>query len=280
MIFSFKLQPYIYSLKISIVPTIDWFEKHIIEKLIERSRFKSFEIGNKIEFFKSFGVYKHELNLTKAFDNLVEKKLLFQIRLGYYKLNAYEFISEIRRIKNIEPIGTRSKEMLPMDKYFTGYIERFTLTTQNSWPHRGTYYCCTKKEDNTNWKIIFRANPTKNPRTYYFGSFLDNDSTVLNMWKTIVKVWKKNNQQPVYKKMAEDANQTDFGNNRQAGTAAFEIFRKFGWIHEVSKKGKQIFYQIDKPDEYLDIINKKIPICPRCGLPAPSNFCMNCNLPV
>lgn len=262
------------------MPDKKWFEKHIIDKLIERSRFKSFEIENNIEFFKSFGIYKHDPNLLKAFDDLISKKILFQIRLGHYQLNTFEFISEIRRIKNIEPIGMRSKEMLPMDKYFKGYIEQFTLTTQNSWPHRGIYYCCTKKDDVSDWKIIFRANPTKDPRVYYFGSLMDSDSTILKMWKTVVKIWKKNKKQPIYKKMAEDVNQKDFNNNRQPGTAAFEIFRKFGWIHETGKKGKQIFYQIDKPDEYLDILTKKILICSRCGLPAPDKFCINCDLPI
>lgn len=262
------------------MPDSVWFEKRIIEKLIEKSKSKSFEVGDKIEFFKKFGIYKQDFNLSKAFDNLVERKLLFQIRLGYYVLNAFAFIVEIRRIKDIEPIGNRSKEMIPVDSYFKGYTERFTLTTQNSWPHRGTYYCCTKDDDITNWKIVFRGNPTIKPRPYYFGSLVDSDSTIINMWKTIIKVWNKNNHKPIYKKMAEDVNQKAFGNNRQSGTAAFEIFQRFGWLHEETRKGKQIFYQIDKPDEYLEIINNKIPICPRCGLPAPGKFCMNCNLPV
>ncbi len=205
---------------------------------------------------------------------------MYQIRLGSYILGSHVNIEEIRRIKNIEPFTLFSKAMLPIDKYFKGYTKQFTLTTQNSWPHRGTYYCCTKDEDPSEWKIVFRANPTKMPRTYQFGSVLDKNSKINNMWKTILKVWKKNDCKPIFKKMAEDANPTDFLNNRQPGTAAFEIFRKFKWIHEVDRKGKQIFYQIDKPEEYLEIINKKIPICPRCGLPAPDNFCLNCNLPV
>lgn len=262
------------------MPDPGWFEKRIIEKLIERSKFNSFELADKIEFFKKFGIYKQDPNLSKAFDNLVDKKLLSQVRLGSYILNVYEFMTEIRRMKDIEPIGSRSKEMLPMDSYFKGYTERFTLTTQNSWPYRGTYYCCTKDDDISNWKIIFRAKPTKNPTSYYIGSLFDKESTIISMWKTIIEVWQKNEGKPIFKKMAEDVNQKSFGNNRQRGTAAFEIFQRFGWLHEETRKGKQIFYQIDKPDEYLDIINKKIPICPRCGLPAPDHFCLNCDLPV
>ena len=248
--------------------------------MIERSSNGTFELKNKLELFKSFRRYSSDLNLSKAFDNLVEQKLLFQVSLGSFILGSHAHIGEIRRIKNIEPIGSMSKALVPMDSYFKGYSQQFTLTTQNSWPHRGTYFCCTKEDDPSNWKIIYRADPTKKPNTYYFGSLIDENSRVIKMWKTILEVWNNNDCKPIFKKMAEDNNQKDFGNNRQAGSAAFEMFRKFGWIHEVDRKGKQIFYQIDKPDDYLEIIKKKIPICPRCGMPAYDNYCLNCNLPV
>jgi len=100
------------------------------------------------------------------------------------------------------------------------------------------------------------------------------------MWKTVLEIWNQNNQEPIFKKQVEDINQKDYHNNRQPGIAAFTLFVKFGWIHEVSRKGRQIFYQVDKPDEYLDIINKKVSLCSRCGMPSPDTFCNNCNLHV
>lgn len=174
-----------------------------------------------------------------------------------------------------------SEQMMPIESYFKNYILQFNFTTnKNSWPHRGTYYCCTKKDDPSTWKIIFRANPAKKPRPYNFGSLLDEDSKIMRMWKTVLEVWNENNREPIFKKQAEDRNQKDFDNNRQPGVAAFTLFVKFDWIHEVSRKGKQIFYQIDLPEAYLDILNKKTPICPRCSMPSPDKFCLFCNSPV
>lgn len=174
-----------------------------------------------------------------------------------------------------------SEQMMPVESYFTNHKLQFNFTTdKNSWPHRGTYYCCTQKDDPSIWKIIVRANPAKSPTTYQFGSILEQDSKIIRMWKTVLEIWNQNNQEPIFKKQVEDINQKDYHNNRQPGIAAFTLFVKFGWIHEVSRKGRQIFYQVDKPDEYLDIINKKVSLCSRCGMPSPDTFCNNCNLHV
>ncbi|MBI5146779.1 MAG: hypothetical protein HZA84_06115 [Thaumarchaeota archaeon] len=261
--------------------SLEFWEKRLIERFIERSDRGTFELKNKLDLFKSFGRFKTDPNLSKAFDNLIYRKLILQINLGNYILNSHTSIAEIRRILQTEPIPFMSEQMMPVESYFEGYTLQFNFTTdKNSWPHRGTYYCCTKNDDPSTWKIIFRANPAKKPTSYSFGSLLDNDSKIIRMWKTVLKVWEKYNREPIYKKQAEDINQTDFENNRQPGAAAFALFIRFGWIHEVGRKGKQVFYQIDKPEEHLDLIKKRIPICPRCGIPAPDRFCVYCNLPV
>ena len=259
----------------------EFWEKRLVERFIERSDHGTFQLKNKLELFKSFGRFKIDPNLSIAFDNLINRKLILQINLGNYILNSHTSIEEIRRILQTEPIQFMSEQMMPVESYFADHKLQFNFTTdKNSWPHRGTYYCCTEIDDPSIWKIIVRANPAKKPTTYTFGSFLDNDSRIIRMWKTVLDVWNQNNCESIYKKQAEDVNQKDFDNNRQPGVAAFTLFTRFGWMHEVSRKGKQVFYQIDKPDEYLEIIDKKIPLCRRCGLPAHDNFCINCDHPI
>lgn len=261
--------------------TPEFWEKRLIERFIERSDHGTFELKNKLDLFKSFGRFETDSNLSIAFDNLVTRKLILQINLGHYIMNSHIQIEEIRRILQNEPILFMSEQMMPAERYFTGYELKFNFTTdKNSWPHRGTYYCCTKKDDPSTWKVIVRANPAKQPTSYSFESLLDMDSRIVRMWKSVLKVWSENNNEPIYKKQVEDINQKDYNNNRQPGLAAFTLFVKFGWIHEVSRKGKQIFYQIDKPDGYLEIINKKTPICSRCSIPAPDKFCIHCDVPV
>ena len=44
------------------------------------------------------------------------------------------------------------------------------------------------------------------------------------MWKVILRVWKKYKQTSIWKKRAEDADQTIFGKNRQPSTCAFHLF--------------------------------------------------------
>jgi hypothetical protein len=113
------------------------------------------------------------------------------------------------------------------------------------------------------------------------GSLLDKNSKISKMWKTIVQVWIKNKREPIYKKLAENANQIDFSNNRQPSTAGFTIFQQLGWLKETEKKGNSYYYAVvdeKSHDKYLEKHkNKQMPICPNCGQPAPNYFCFTCN---
>ncbi len=122
--------------------------------------------------FQSFGRFVSDPNLATAFDNLVTRKLILQINLGNYILNSHTSIEEIRRILQMEPIHFMSERMMPVESYFKNHKLQFNFTTdKNSWPHRGTYYCCTQEDDPSVWKIIVRTNPAKSPTFYSFGSF-------------------------------------------------------------------------------------------------------------
>ncbi len=86
------------------MPTVEWFEKRIIERMIERSHKGTYELNNKLNFFKSFRRDGSDPNLEIAFNNLIERRLLLQITLDHFILGTYKNIDELRRIKNIEPI--------------------------------------------------------------------------------------------------------------------------------------------------------------------------------
>lgn len=222
-------------------------------------------------------------NFLKAWEELIKSKIIIETNRNSGKsfiLNTWEKATEIRNIFVTEPIPERAINVKPDKKYFENLVERFTHTTENAWPNQGTYYFCTREDDVYDWIVFFRSKPNKRHTTYNLGSIKDENSTISTMWKVIVNVWKDNEKQPVYKKMAEDRDQKTFGNNRQPATAGFAIFLKFGWIQEVSRRGKQIFYQIKDEEQHNKIIYGKIPMCPRCGLPAPGQFCLNCDQPI
>ncbi len=222
-------------------------------------------------------------NFLKAWNALIKSKIIIEANKtegNLFLLNSWEKATEIRDIFVSEPIPERAVNIRPDKKYFENLVERFTHTTENAWPNQGTYYFSTKEDDPTHWTVFFRSKPNKKHTTYDLGSIKDKQSIISTMWTVIVQVWKDSKKQPIYKKMAEDKDQKTFGNNRQRGTAGFAIFLKFRWVKEVSRKGKQVFYQIVDEKAHNRILTKKIPICPRCGMPAPDNFCLNCKQPV
>jgi len=261
--------------------TNEWI-KRIVERFIERSSEGSYSITNVQDLIKDFG-YLVDSNFMKAWNELISKQIIFEIARASGKeflLNTWGKTAEIREIFNKEPIPERAENVKPEKSYFEGLSEHYAITTENAWPNQGTYYFSTKEDDPSHWVVIFRSKPNKRPTRYDLGSIKDEDSRISKMWKVIVQVWHKNQKQPIYKKLAENKDQVTFGNNRQPAVAGFTIFVKFGWLQEVSRKGKQIFYNIIDEKSHQEILNGKIPICPRCGSPAPDHFCHYCDSPI
>ena len=257
----------------------DWV-KRIIEKFIERSSNGSYKVSNVQTFMIEFG-FMVDSNFLRAWENLVKTKIIIELNdknKKVFVLNSWEKATEIRNIFVKEPILERVVNTRPANKYFRNLQEQFIHTTEQVWPNQGTYYFCTKEDDISYWVVLVRSKPNKRPQPYKLGSIKDKQSTISKMWIVILEVWKRNKKEPIYKKMAEDKDQRTFGNNRQPATAGFTIFLKFGWIREVSRKGKQIFYDIVDEDVYDKLITNEIEICPRCGLPAHNHFCLNCNM--
>jgi len=226
--------------------------------------------------------------ILKAFESLTEDKLILKTKGTkeiFYMLDNFEKTSEIRSIVRREPFTDRAEKIKPEKNMFDGLIELFNASTERAWPNRGIYYYCVKEDDLYYWTILIKTKPdVAKPTTIRLGSLLEKNSKISNMWKTIVKVWIKNKRKPIYKKMAEDDNQKDFGNNRQPGTAAFTLFESLKWIKEVGKRRNSYLYEVTDDDalkKYLKkFLGKNMPICLVCGQPAPNNFCFTCNQPV
>lgn len=255
----------------------EW-EKRIVDWFIVRSNNGNYESNGLNEILPSLG-FQVDSNLYKAWDNLCEKSIIIEARRAAGKtflLNTWMKTTIIREIVHKDPISEHAKYCRPKSSYFNDMIERFTYTTANVWPNQGTYFFCTSSNDPSFWVVFVKSKPNKNHLTYKLGSIKEKNSKISQMWKTILEVWYNGDKKSIFKKMAEDKNQKVFGNNRQPATAAFVIFSKFGWIKEVSRKGKQIFYDIIDDESYEHILNNKIPICPKCGMPAKGNYCVNC----
>ena len=223
--------------------------------------------------------------IFKAFESLIEDKFILKTKGTeeiFYMLDNFEKVSDIRNIVRREPFTDRAGKIKPEKDKFKGLIELFNASTERAWPNRGIYYYCVKENNPYHWTILIKTKPTVGTiTTMNLGSLLDKKSKISNMWKTIVKVWIKNKKEPIYKKLAGNANQIDFSNNRQPSTAGFTIFVSLGWLKEVGKKSNSYFYMVQDEnahEKYLKkFLGQDMPICPNCGQPTPNNFCFTCN---
>ena len=256
--------------------TIFYWKKQIIESIL-LSKGRTGHLTTSLDELIQFYGYRTDENLLPAFKELVTEKLLVKVTLlgrEHFKLNTWERADELEAFILHEP-----KISFELDKkYFEDIAQRDLYITENAWPNQGFYYACTKKDDPSHWTALITSKKYKRPTKIDFGSIAVKNSRIHKMWKTVVGVWNENDKKPVWKKLAEDKNQNDFGNNRQPATAAFQIFLYLGWIEKTHQKGKQVFYQIIKPKEIDKIITGDIPICYKCGRPAIGYYCPHCNL--
>lgn len=192
--------------------------------------------------------------LKEAFESLVTEKIIIQSSSGekrFYQLNLFEKMSEIRNFIRREPFAERAGRVRPNQTFFKGLNELFTRATERAWPNRGTYYYCVKEDDPNFWIVLIVTRPTiTKPDRITLGSLKEKDSRISKMWRILIKVWRRNNKEPIWKKLAEDEDQQVYGNNRQPATCAFQIFEQLKWIKEVKKTGNKMLYQVVDEDAW------------------------------
>ena len=255
----------------------EFWKKRIIEKFIERSSHQAYRIRDVSEILNSFGSI--ELAASNAWEQLLEDELLVKSMadgVKYTYLNPNKQL-EIMRYYNKEPVDEVRARLEPSAVNFENLERRLDHTTEKAWPNQGTYYLCTHVADPTDWTALFRSKPNKKPTRINLGSLKDPESKITRMWNVIRGLGKDGST--FYKKQAEDLDQKAFGNNRQPGTAAFEIFKHLGWIKEVERRGTQIFYKLDQDSLYDDLINNRGYVCFRCARVWPGPYCDVCDKP-
>lgn len=258
--------------------SIESWKKRIVEKFIERSHPTFYYITNPQEILDSFGSI--EYNGNQAWDQLREDEILVSSVIDnrtVIHLNLNKEL-EIRNLYNTEPVEEVMAKLQPPPSTFDGLDIRHSFVTENAWPNQGTYYLCTKVGDPTYWVAIYRSKPNKKPTTMRFGSLRDDDSKIVSMWNTICDVAR---QEPkLWRKRAEDENQWAFGNNRQPGTATFNIFCYLGLLSEVERKGKRVFYSLDDVRLYDELRANHAHMCRGCARICRDRYCDHCKAPI
>lgn len=197
--------------------------------------------------------------MQEAFNQLEEKTIISEVvdERKYYLSDFINKPSQIREILRKEPFIERAQMIKPDDRFFDGFDNIFNRVTERAWPNRGTYCYCTKKDNPEYWKAVIRTRPNARPTVYVLGDLKDRESRIAKMWKVILNVWIENQKNPIWKKLAEDANQTVFGNNRQPSTCGFQIFEYLGWLKEDGKRRNTIYYVITDDDAHENFLRDK-----------------------
>ena len=258
--------------------SVESWKKRIIEKFIERSYPTFYYITDPQQILDSFG--NIEFTGNTAWEELLNDEILVSSIIDnrhaiHLNLNKH---LEIRNYYNTEPVEEVMARLQPPPSTFEGLEQRHIVVTENAWPHQGTYYLCTLIGNPASWVALYRSKPNKGTTRMNFGSLQDRDSKITSMWNTIRGLGRR---EPIfYKKQAEDENQQAFGNNRQPATASFNIFCYLGWIREVERRGKRVFYSLNDAGLYDELMNNQAHVCRGCSRICRDRYCDECESPI
>lgn len=108
----------------------------------------------------------------------------------------------------------------------------------------GVYYFYTEKNAPDSWVVLARSHANKKPYRYPLGSIKNSNSKLYEMWIATLTAWKRNAKNPIRRGAAEKIDQNAFGNNRQAGFAAFKLFTHAGWLRIALGNRTSISYNV------------------------------------
>lgn len=180
----------------------------------------------------------------KNLDDLISDGIVTrsQTNKDLLRLFQREHQLEVKKILNFEVLENRALKMQPStDRTKNLQSIFYEYADQNR--SEGVYYFYREKKNPDSWTVFARANPHREPYRYPFGSIKDSGSKLRQMWTATVQAWKSNAKQSIRRGQAEKIDQDAFGNNRQAGFAAFKLFTYAGWLR-VSHVGRTVYYNV------------------------------------
>jgi hypothetical protein len=171
---------------------------------------------------------------------LLESKHERKYVVNYDKLNQAQIII------NSEPREHEKQAVLvqPYLREPEGYIFWFDNKEVRRFRKQSIYNIYFKNTDRLNFAAQLITKSVHNPKTLYLGSLNEPDSYISRLWRGVVLISNESKNGTFILQNLQDKDRVACGNNRQRGKIALIIFRKLGYIQQVSVKGNSTLFKM------------------------------------
>jgi hypothetical protein len=158
----------------------------------------------------------------------------------------YDKLDQAQTIINSAPHEHENHAVLvqPYIREPEGYVFWFDNKESRSFRKQSTYNIYLKSTDRLNFAAQLITKSLDNPKTIYMGSLNEPDSYISRLWRSVLLISNESKDGTFILQNLQDKDRIACGNNRQRGKIALIIFRRLGFIQQVTIKGNSTLFKM------------------------------------
>ena len=159
----------------------------------------------------------------------------------------YDKLDQAHSIINSDPEeGDEHQNVLvqPYVREPEGYVFWFDNRETRRLRKQSVYNIYFKNTDKLNFAAQLITRSVDNPKTVYMGSLNEPESYISRLWRAVSIVSSESKDGTFILQNVQDKDRVACGNNRQRGKIALIVFRRLGYLQEVSVKGNSTVFKL------------------------------------
>ena len=190
----------------------------------------------------------YNTNFELALRSLKDEGIIMSLESKQQKKYVvnYDKLDEAHTIINSEPKEDEQQNVLvqPYVHEPEGYVFWFDNRETRRLRKQSIYNIYFKNTDNLDFAAQLITRSVDNPKTVYMGSLNEPDSYISRLWRADSIVSSESKDGTFILQNIQDKDRVACGNNRQRGKIALIIFRRLGYLQEVSIKGNSTVFKL------------------------------------
>ena len=159
----------------------------------------------------------------------------------------YDKLDQAHSIINSDPEeGDEHQNVLvqPYVREPEGYVFWFDNRETRRLRKQSVYNIYFKNTDKLNFAAQLITRSLDNPKSVYMGSLNEPESYISRLWRAVSLVTSESKDGTFILQNVQDKDRVACGNNRQRGKIALIVFRRLGYLQEVSVKGNSTVFKL------------------------------------
>jgi hypothetical protein len=191
----------------------------------------------------------YDTNFDLALRSLKDEGIIMLLESKQQKKYVvnYDKLDQAYSIINSDPKEGDEHQKVLVQPYVhepEGYVFWFDNRETRRLRKQSVYNIYFKNTDNLNFAAQLITRSVDTPKTVYMGSLNEPESYISRLWRAVSIVSSESKDGTFILQNVQDKDRIACGNNRQRGKIALIIFRRLGYLQEVSVKGNSTVFKL------------------------------------